>query len=69
MELAVPEGTGRLLLMQVHGGLPPYTTTAGAGTVRPGKDCVPLTGDLRDRLIVKHGDSVEDEVTKVFSLL
>ena len=50
MELSVPEGTGRLFLMQVHGGLPPYTTTAGTGTVRRGKDCVPLTGDLRDRL-------------------
>ncbi len=57
LELAVPEGTGRLYLMQVHGGLPPYTTTAGAGTVRRGKDCVPLTGDLRDLLMVERGDS------------
>jgi len=56
-ELPVPEGTGRLLVMQVHGGLPPYTTTAGAGTVRRGKDCVPLTGDLRDRLMVERGES------------
>jgi ATP-dependent DNA helicase RecG len=43
--------------MQVHGGLPPYTTTAGGGTVRRGKDCVPLTGDLRDRLMVERGES------------
>lgn len=57
LELAVPEGSGRLFLMQVHGGLPPYTTTAGAGTVRRGKDCVPLTGDLRDRLMVERGAS------------
>lgn len=57
VELTVPEGTGRLFLMQVHGGLPPYTTTAGAGTVRRGKDCVPLTGDLRDRLMVERGES------------
>ena len=56
-ELPVPEGTGRLLVMHVHGGLPPYTTTAGSGTVRRGKDCVPLTGDLRDRLMVERGDS------------
>lgn len=56
-ELPVPEGTGRLFVMQVHGGLPPYTTTAGAGTVRRGKDCVPLTGDLRDRLMVERGDT------------
>ncbi len=57
LEIQVPEGTGRLFVMQVHGGLPPYTTTAGAGTVRRGKDCVPLTGDLRDRLMVERGES------------
>lgn len=57
LELNVPEGTGRLLIMQVHGGLSPYTTTAGAGTVRRGKACVPLTGDLRDRLMVERGES------------
>lgn len=52
------EGTGRLRVMQVHGGLPPYTTTtAGAGAVRRGKDCGPLTGDLRDRLMVERGES------------
>jgi ATP-dependent DNA helicase RecG len=56
-ELTVPEGSGRLLVMQVHGGLPPYTNTAGGGTVRKGKDCVPLTGDLRDRLMVERGDT------------
>jgi ATP-dependent DNA helicase RecG len=63
VELNVPEGTGRLLLMQVHGGLPPYTNTAGGGTVRRGKDCVPLTGDLRDRLMVERGDSDITAVT------
>jgi len=62
-ELKVPEGTGRVLVMQVHGGLPPYTTTAGTGTVRRGKDCVPLTGDLRDRLMVERGDA---DVTATF---
>lgn len=56
-ELTVPEGTGRLLIMQVHGGLPPYTTTSGSGTMRKGKDCLPLTGDLRDRLMVERGDT------------
>lgn len=56
-ELTVPEGSGRLFVMQVHGGLPPYTNTAGGGTVRKGKDCVPLTGDLRDRLMVERGDT------------
>lgn len=57
LELVVPEGTGRVFLMQVYGGLPPYTTTAGSGTVRRGKVCVPLTGDLRDRLMVERGES------------
>lgn len=56
-EFKVPEGTGRLLVMQIHGGLPPYTTTAGTGTVRRGKDCVPLTGDLRDRIMVERGEA------------
>ena len=33
-ELMVPEGTGRLPLMQVHGGLPPYTDSQGRAKVR-----------------------------------
>lgn len=56
-ELHVPEGSGRLLIMQVHGGLSPYTNTAGAGTVRKGNACVPLTGDLREKLMVERGDA------------
>ncbi|HRF74627.1 MAG TPA: ATP-binding protein [Accumulibacter sp.] len=56
-ELHVAEGSGRLLVMQVHGGLSPYTNTAGAGTVRKGNACVPLTGDLREKLMVERGDA------------
>jgi len=56
-ELHVLEGSGRLLVMQVHGGLSPYTNTAGAGTVRKGNACVPLTGDLREKLMVERGDA------------
>ena len=56
-ELHVLEGTGRLPVMQVHGGLSPYTNTAGAGTVRKGNACVPLTGDLREKLMVERGDA------------
>ena len=56
-ELAVPEGTGRLLLMQVHPGMPPHTDTAGRGTIRIGKDCVPLTGTLRRKIGVETGDT------------
>ena len=37
-EVSVPEGTGRLLAMHVYAGMPPYTDTAGRGTIRMGKD-------------------------------
>jgi ATP-dependent DNA helicase RecG len=56
-EISVPEGTGRLLLMQIHPGLPPYTDTSGTGKVRIGKDCQPLTGTLRRRLMVETGET------------
>ncbi|OGP91927.1 MAG: AAA family ATPase [Deltaproteobacteria bacterium RBG_16_48_10] len=56
-ELAVPEGTGRLLVMQIHPGLPPYTDTAGGGKVRIGRDCMPLTGTLRRRIMVETGET------------
>jgi len=56
-ELRVPEGTGRLVVMQVHPGLPPYTDTKGRGTVRVGKDCKPLTGTLRRKIAVETGES------------
>lgn len=56
-ELAVPEGTGRLLLMQIHPGMPPYTDTAGRGTIRVSKDCVPLTGTLRRKISVETGET------------
>ncbi len=54
---SVPEGTGRLVLMHVYPGMPPYTDTSGAGKVRVGKDCQPLTGTLRRRLAVETGES------------
>jgi ATP-dependent DNA helicase RecG len=55
--LRVPEGTERLLVMQIHPGLPPYTDTAGRGTVRVGKDCQPLTGTLRRKIAVETGET------------
>lgn len=55
-DLRVPEGTGRLLLMQVYPGLPPYTDTSGKGRIRVGKDCQPLTGTMRRRILVETGD-------------
>lgn len=56
-ELTVLEGTGRLLIMQVHPGLPPYTDTSGRGKIRVGKDCQPLTGTLRRRIMVETGET------------
>ena len=56
-ELGIPEGTGRLLVMQVYPGLPPYTDTAGRGKIRVGKDCQPLTGTMRRRIMVETGES------------
>ncbi|MGO9201749.1 MAG: RNA-binding domain-containing protein [Limisphaerales bacterium] len=56
-ELRVPEGTGRLLLMHIYPGIPPYTNTAGAAKIRIGKDCKPLTGTLRRRIAVETGES------------
>lgn len=56
-ELTVPEGTRRLLVMQVYPGLPPYTDTRGQGTIRVGKDCQPLTGTLRRHIMVETGET------------
>ncbi len=56
-ELSVPEGTGRLIIMQVFPGLPPYTDTSGRGKIRVGKDCQPLTGTLRRRIMVETGET------------
>lgn len=56
-ELRVPEGSGRLLVMQIHPGLPPYTDTSGKGTIRIGKDCQPLTGTLRRKIAVETGET------------
>jgi ATP-dependent DNA helicase RecG len=56
-DLSVPEGTGRLILMQIYPGMPPYTDTAGRGTLRIGKDCQPLTGTLRRKIAVETGET------------
>ena len=56
-DLRIPDGTGRLLLMHIHPGLPPYTDTSGKGTIRIGKDCQPLTGTLRRKIAVETGET------------
>ncbi len=70
-ELRVPEGSGRLLVMQIHPGLPPYTDTSGKGTIRIGKDCQPLTGTLRRKIAVETGetDFTAEPVTSADSAL
>lgn len=55
--LSVPEGTGRLIVMQIYPGLPPYTDTQGRGKIRIGTDCQPLTGTLRRRVMVETGET------------
>jgi len=56
-DLSVQEGTGRLIVMQVYPGLPPYTDTQGRGKIRIGTDCQPLTGTLRRRVMVETGET------------
>jgi ATP-dependent DNA helicase RecG len=56
-EIQVPEGSGRLLAMQIFPGMPPYTDTSGRAKIRVGKDCNPLTGTLRKKLMVETGES------------
>jgi ATP-dependent DNA helicase RecG len=65
-DLAVPEGTGRLLLMHIYPGMPPYTDTAGRGTIRIGKECQPLTGTLRRKIAAGTGenDYTAEAITK-----
>lgn len=68
-DLLIPEGTGRLLVMHVYPGLPPYTDTAGKGKIRVGTDCQPLTGTLRRRVMVETGetDYTAEEISEDFS--
>lgn len=56
-ELRIAEGNKRLIVMQVYPGMPPYTDTAGNGTIRVGKDCQPLTGTVRRKIGIITGDS------------
>jgi ATP-dependent DNA helicase RecG len=55
--IEVPEGHGRILVMNIYPGMPPYTETNGSATIRIGKDCRPLTGSMRRELFAKTGVS------------
>jgi len=67
--IAVPEGTGRLIIMHILPGMPPYTDTSGRAKIRVGKDCQPLTGSLRRRVMVETGttDFTADEIPGPYS--
>jgi ATP-dependent DNA helicase RecG len=63
---------GRLLVMQVYPGMPPYTDTSGRGKIRVGTDCQPLTGTLRRRVMIETGEtdySAEEIPEKVENLV
>jgi len=55
--------------MHILPGMPPYTDTSGRGKIRVGKDCQPLTGSLRRRVMVETGttDFTADEVPGPYS--
>lgn len=55
-ELAVPEGTGRLLVVRIPRGLhPPYGTTQGLFKQRIGKNCMPMDAQSFVRAQVAAG--------------
>lgn len=54
-EVAVPEGTGRLFVIQVPGDARPYTDVQGRAKIRVGTDCVPLTGSMRANMLAASG--------------
>ena len=54
-EISVEYGTGRLLAIQVFPGMPPYTTSDGAGWIRVGKENRPLTGSRRREMMESMG--------------
>lgn len=54
-DIYLNNGSVRILIMNVFPGMPPYTTTDGAATIRQGKDCLPFTGTLRRQMIDTSG--------------
>ena len=54
-EIPVEYGTGRILAIQVFPGMPPYTTSDGAGWIRLGKENKPLTGSRRREMMESMG--------------
>jgi ATP-dependent DNA helicase RecG len=55
-ECPVPEGTGRLILVRVHAGKPPYMDTSGKGSIRVDDACEPLTPAIIQRMLDRAGE-------------
>ena len=53
----VKYGTGKILVVNILPGNPPYTETNGSAKIRVGKSSVPLTGSLRGKIITESGES------------
>jgi ATP-dependent DNA helicase RecG len=56
-EMQVAEGTGRLILVHVHEGRPPYMDTSGRGSIRMGDACQPLTPAIVQDMLARTGES------------
>ena len=56
-ELNVSEGTGRLILVHVFPGMPPYTDQSGRAKIRVGKACQPYTGSMRQNTLATLGEN------------
>ena len=63
-ELKVPEGTGRLLVMEIVPSSVLYTTTSGVGKIRIGKDCQPLTASVTQQVLARSGQYKTMEAEK-----
>lgn len=55
-EIAVPEGTGRLLLITIFPTHSLYTNTKGQAKIRIGTDCMPMTASLITKKMLESGD-------------
>jgi ATP-dependent DNA helicase RecG len=56
-EMHVAEGTGRIILVHVHEGRPPYMDTSGRGSIRMGAACQPLTPSIIQDMLARSGES------------
>lgn len=53
----VEYGTGKVLVVNVYAGNPPYTETNGSAKIRIGKSSEPMTGSIRGSILTERGES------------